>query len=191
MNAANERAAALIDLGDCHAAMGDDSRAMECYLQASNLSPTQPKPKLAMGMIALRNNDNQNALAHLTAVVQLDHTSAEAYSGLAIVHHRTENFEAAFDSYMKCLELDADNLVALLGLFQMSIKMGTFSKIIHYLEVYLAKHPNDASVLFCLAILQARNKQYDLARRTVLKIIELEPNKKEAHELLRQLDKRA
>ena len=89
--------------------------------------------------------------------------------------------------HLKCLELDADNLVALLGLFQASVRMGTFAKVIRYLEIYLDRHPGDVAVLFCLATLYARDGRLEEAREALLSVLALEPDKKEAVELLRQV----
>ena len=112
----------------------------------------------------------------------------EAYGGLAIIHQKRLDHSAAFEMYLKCLELDTDNFMALLGLFQTSCEMGTFSKIIHYLEVYLIRNPADTSVLFCLATLYAREGRLHEARRATLEILAHEPDKEGAAELLAELD---
>ncbi len=115
---------------------------------------------------------------------------AEAYGGLAMVcQHRGKHAEA-FDLYMACLDKDADNLVALLGLFQTSCQMGSFARVIRYLEVYLDRHPGDTSVLYCLATLQARDGAMDEARQALEMILVLEPENAEAADLLRDVRRR-
>ena len=89
--------------------------------------------------------------------------------------------------YLRCLELDTDNLIALLGLFQTSCQMGTFCKIIHYLQVYLDRHPSDASVLFCLASLYVKEGDLESARRTLNAVLEIDPDKSEALSLLAEV----
>ena len=108
----------------------------------------------------------------------------EAYGGLAMVHQQREEHSAAFEMYLRCLELDADNLVALLGLFQASCAMGSFSRIIGYLETYLRRHPQDTSVLFCLASLYAREGRLSEARRSAIDVLRADPHKREAADLL-------
>ena len=107
---------------------------------------------------------------------------------MAIIHQNRNDYSAAFEMHLKCLELDTNNLVALLGLFQASCEMGTFAKIIHYLEVYLTGNPTDASVLFCLATLYAREGRLHDARRVTLKILAHEPEKEGAAKLLAKLN---
>jgi tetratricopeptide (TPR) repeat protein len=107
-----------------------------------------------------------------------------------MIHQHRGEYDAALEAYLKCLRLDADNLIALLGLFQTSCQMGTFSQIIHYLQVYLDKHPGDASVLFCLASLHAREGRLVRARELLRDVLALEPGKAEAGELLAEVERR-
>jgi len=97
------------------------------------------------------------------------------------------DFHQAFDMYLRALEVEPDNLLALLGLFQMSRRMGTFKQIIHYLEVYRKGHPDDSAVLFCLASLYVQENHLLPARDLLLEVLDLEPGKPEANALLAQV----
>ena len=90
--------------------------------------------------------------------------------------------------YLKCLELDSENLTALLGLFQTSCQMGSFSKVIHYLEVYLNMHPGDTSVMFSLAALYMKNEQFEQSRKTLLDVITLDASNQDAVNLLEEVE---
>jgi cytochrome c-type biogenesis protein CcmH/NrfG len=159
----------LKELGDCYAALGRFPQAEECYVQAARLAPEQASPFVALGIVAVQQ-------ARL------------AYGGLAMVRQRGGDYAGAFDMHLRCLELDGDNLVALLGLFQTSCQMGTFAKVIYFLEVYLQRHPGDVSVLFCLAALYAREGRLENARQSLLGVLALSPDKPEAEDLLRQVE---
>jgi cytochrome c-type biogenesis protein CcmH/NrfG len=65
--------------------------------------------------------------------------------------------------------------------------MGSFARIIHYLELYLDRHPGDTSVLFCLATLYAREGRLAEARQSLLALLALEPDKNEAANLLEEV----
>ena len=173
-DAAGQRFDVLMELAECQSALGDLNRARCCYRQAGRLEPDRP--------IQLDRLDE--AEAAFQAAAQRQPSCAEAYGGLAMVRQRRGDYAGAFDMHLKCLELDTDNLVALLGLFQTSCQMGTFAKVIHYLEVYLDRHPGDTSVLFCLATLYAREGQLGPARDCLLDVLALEPGKAEAEQLL-------
>ena len=117
----------------------------------------------------------------------MDATSAEAMSGVAMVYQGRGQYEQAFDWYLKSLEADSDNLLALLGLFQSACQMGSFEKVIHYLEIYQEMHPADASVLFCLATLYAREGRTDLARELLERVVLIDPDHADAAEMLARM----
>jgi len=89
---------------------------------------------------------------------------------------------------MKSLELDTDNITALLGLFQVSCEMGSFAKVIHYLQVYLDMHPGDTSVMFALAALYLKDNRPEEARRMLLDLLILEPMNNDAKNLLEEVE---
>jgi len=178
----------LKELGDCQAALGDYVAAEDYYIRAQALAPGETGPKVGLGTVALQQDRLEAAEQAFEAARRIEPFCAEAHAGLAMVCQRRGDFSMAFDLYLKCLELDTDNLVALLGLFQASCQMGSFSKVIYYLEVYLDRHPGDSSVLFCLASLYAREGDFPRARRALLDVLALEPHKKEAIELLGQVE---
>jgi cytochrome c-type biogenesis protein CcmH/NrfG len=122
--------------------------------------------------------------------LRLDGRNSRAMAGLAMVCQRQNRPQGAFDWYLKSLELDSDNLTALLGLFQMSCQMGSFSRVIDYLQTYLNLHPADTAVMFCLATLYQREKQYDRAKQLLQDILLLEPGHQDARNLLEETQNR-
>ena len=66
--------------------------------------------------------------------------------------------------------------------------LGTFAKIIHYLEIFLDKHPGDTAVLFCLATLYAREDRLAQAQDLLRAVITLDPDKTEAINLLAEVE---
>jgi tetratricopeptide (TPR) repeat protein len=187
-NLADVHSSILMQMGDCYAASSDTALAERHYRAANALAPELAAPYIGLGTMALQSEQLEQAEGFFETASELESDCCEAYSGLAIVHQNRQNHSAAFEMHLKCLELDTNNLVALLGLFQTSCEMGTFSKIIHYLEVYLTGNPADTSVLFCLATLYARDGRLHDARRVVQKILTYEPEKEGAAGLLAKLN---
>ncbi len=179
----------LKELGDCYTALSDFERARGCYRQAASIAPDEPGPYVGLGVIGIQSESLDDARAAFEIARKLSPNCAEAYGGLAMVHQQRNNLQGAFEMYLRCLELDTDNLVALLGLFQTSRQMGSFAKIIHYLEVYLDKHPADTSVLFCLATLYARDGRLEEAKHSLQRVLSLEPDKIEAADLLDEVER--
>lgn len=171
------------ELGDHYVSLGQWAQARECYVQASSLSPSHSGPYVGLGAVALEMGQIPAAIEAFERALAVEPDCADAFGGLALLYQQQENYPAALEMYLKCLQLDTDNMVALLGLFQTSCRMGTFSKITYYLEVYLYGHPDDVAVLFCLASLYAREGRYDQAQTSLRRVLALEPGKAEALEL--------
>lgn len=178
----------LKEMGDCYVAVENYPEAQRCYRQAAVLAPNEAGPFMGLGVVAMQNNRYDEAMQVFQTASTIDPDCSEAYSGMAMIHQEQGKFPQAFEMYLRCLELDSNNMLALLGLFQASCQMGTFSKIIHYLELYLDAHPSDHSVLFCLASLYAREGQLIQAKQALLAVLAGDANKSEARELLEDID---
>jgi DNA-binding SARP family transcriptional activator len=89
---------------------------------------------------------------------------------------------------MKALQLDTDNITALLGLFQVSCEMGSFAKVTHYLEVYLEMHPGDTAVMFALAALYLKDGRPAPAQAMLRNLLALEPGHADAAKLLEEVE---
>lgn len=180
----------LQELGDCLAAVGQIEQAQECYERAAVLAPDEAGPYLGSGIIALQENRIEDAEIAFRVALRLDGLNSRAMAGLAMTAQRRNQHQKAFDWYLKSLERDSDNLTALLGLFQVSCQMGSFLRVIDYLQTYLNSHPGDTAVMFCLATLYHREKQYDRAKRLLQDILILEPGHKDAQNLLEETENR-
>ncbi len=178
----------LQELGDCYTSVGNYAQAQQCYEKAASLGPDEPGPYVGLGVIALQKNLPDDAEIAFRVACRLDVDCAKAYAGLAMVAQQRADYKQAFEMYLKCLEQDSDNLTALLGLFQTSCQMGSFAKVIHYLEVYLSMHPDDSSVKFCLAALYMKDGRLEKSKRTLLDVLTLDPDNKDAVNLLEEAE---
>lgn len=178
----------LQELADCHISTGDYTRAQLCYEKAANLAPDEAGPYLGLGAVALQNNLPEDAEIAFRVACRLDSACAGAYAGLGMVCQQKGDYKQAFDMYLKCLEHDTDNLMALLGLFQSSCRMGSFAKVIHYLEVYLGMHPGDTSVMFPLAALYIKEGRLEKSRKMLCELLMLNPAHNDAANLLEELE---
>jgi tetratricopeptide (TPR) repeat protein len=179
---------ALREMGDCYTSVGQYRQAQQCYEKAATLGPDEPGPYIGLGVAALQMDKLEDAEIAFRVAYRLDPKCAKACAGLAMVAQQRRDLSQAFDFYMKSLELDADNILALLGLFQVSCDMGSFAKVIYYLEVYLEMHPGDSSVMYALAALYLRDGHPDSARAILLKLLTLEPGHRDAANLLEEVE---
>ena len=178
----------LQELGDCYASVGNYAQAQHCYEKAASMGPDEPGPYVGLGVIALQKNLLDEAEIAFRVACRLDGNSAKGYAGLAMVAQQRANYKQAFEMYLKCLELDTDNLIALLGLFQTSCQMGSFAKVTHYLEVYLNMHPGDISVMFPLAALYMKDGRFEQSKKILSNILALDENHKDAANLLEEVE---
>jgi tetratricopeptide (TPR) repeat protein len=180
---------ALQELGDCYASVGEYAQAETCYEKTALLGPDEPGPYVGLGVVALQKNLLDDAEISFRVASRLDHECSQAYAGLGMIAQKRGAFDTAFDMYLKCLDLDTDNLTALLGLFQSSCQMGTFAKVIYYLDVYLQMHPDDESVLFSLAAINMKESRFEESKSLLQRILFLEAENTDAADLLEEVER--
>jgi tetratricopeptide (TPR) repeat protein len=178
----------LQELGDCYASVGNYSQAQEYYEKAAVLSPDEAGPYIGLGVVALQKNLLDDAEIAFRVACRLNTNCAKAYAGFAMVAQQKADYKRAFEMYLKSLELDTDNLVALLGLFQTSCQMGSFAKVTHYLKMYLNMHPGDTSVMFPLAALYMKDGKFEESKNILLNLLSLDENHKDAANLLEEVE---
>ncbi len=183
-----QRHKVLQELGDCYASVGRYERAQRCYEKAASLGPDASGPYVGLGVVALQKGLLDDAEVAFRVASRLDGNCARATAGLAMVAQEREDYERAFELYLKALEQDADNLTALLGLFQTSCRMGSFGKVIHYLELYLQTHPRDSSVMFTLAALYVKEGHLGRAEALLRDVVALDPDNADALALLEEVE---
>jgi tetratricopeptide (TPR) repeat protein len=183
-----QRYEVLQQLGDCYASVGNYAEAQKYYEKAASLGPDEPLPYIGLGVVALQKNLLDDAEIAFRVACRLDPNCAKAYAGLAMVAQQRADYKQAFEMYLKSLELDSDNLIAILGLFQTSCQMGSFAKITHYLELYLNMHPGDTSVMFPLAALYMKDGRLEQSKTTLLDLLSLNPNNSDAANLLEEVE---
>jgi len=178
----------LQELGDCYTSVGNYTQAQQYYEKAAVLSPDEAGPYVGLGVVALQKNLLDDAEIAFRVACRLDANCAKAYTGFAMVAQQRADYKQAFEMYLKSLELDTDNLIALLGLFQASCQMGSFAQVTHYLEMYLNMHPGDTSVMFPLAALYMKDGRFEESKKILLDLLSLDENHKDAANLLEEAE---
>lgn len=178
----------LQELGDCHTSVGDFVQAQNYYEKAATLGPDEAGPYLGLGVIALQKNLLDDAEIAFKVAYRLDPKCSKAYAGLAMIAQQRADYKLSFDLYLKCLEIDNNNLTSLLGLFQVSCQMRSFGKVIYYLEVYLNMHPADIAVMFTLAALYMKEQKLHQAHKLLIDVLVLDPQNKDAANLLEEVE---
>lgn len=179
---------ALQEMGDCYASVANYKLAQKYYEKAAVLEPDAPDPYVGLGVVALQNNQLDDAEIAFKVACRLDANCAKAYAGLGLTAQQKTDYKQAFEMYLKSLELDTENLIALLGLFQASCQMGSFAQVTHYLEIYLNMHPGDTSVMFPLAALYMKDGRFEESKKVLLDVLTLDENHKDTVSLLEEVE---
>ncbi len=178
----------LLQMGDGCYAIEDFEQARSYYGQAALLDADSAGPYVGLGMLEYQNENLEDAELAFKVACRLDRQCSKGYLGMAMVAHKKDNYGYAFDMYLRSIECDSDNLMALLGLFQTSCKMGTFENIIRYLDHYLQSHQGDTSVMSCLASLYIRDNKFSLAKSMLDRILAIDPEDEVAVNLLEEVE---
>ncbi len=179
----------LMELADCLTSVGKYDQAQQHYEKAAVLDPDAAGPYIGLGVVALQKSSLDDAEIAFKVACRLEPNCARAYAGRAMVAQQRAHYTEAFQMYLECLELENDNLTALLGLFQTSCQMGSFEKIIRYLQVYLDMHPGDTSVMFALAALYMKDGRLAESRKILRDVLALQPEHKDAADLLEEVER--
>ena len=182
-----QRYEVLQELGDCNTSVGNYDVAKEYYEKAASLGPDEAGPYVGLGVLALQHEELDDAEIAFRVALRLDSCCAKAYAGLAMISQERGYYQKAFERYLKSLELDSNNLTAILGLFQTSCQTGSFDKIIYYLDLYLNMHPGDVSVMFTLASLYVKQNDLRKAEELLTGILEIEAGNSDAAALLEEV----
>ncbi len=177
----------LMELGDLCVVAGDCDRANAYYQQAAQINPNQAQVYVRMGALAMEQKCYDQAESYYLNAIEIDPQNSKAYCGLGIVCQHQHNCRRAADMFEKALAVEPDNLNAILGLYQTSVHMDCFDQIKLYLETYFEKHPDDVSILFCLATICAREKYFQHAVKLLNRILTLDPTYSEAEDLLEEV----
>jgi Flp pilus assembly protein TadD len=175
----------LSELGDCYTSVGNHSQAHRCYEQAALFGPDEPGPYIGLGVGAIQKGSLEDAEIAFRVACRLDPRCARAYAGLAMVAQQRGDFPGAFDLYVKSLDLDNDNLIVLLGLFNVSCELRSFPQAIHHLETYLQMHPGEIRAMFALALAYQKTGQVESCENILLNLLALDPNNVDAANLLK------
>jgi len=179
----------LQELGDCYTFTGNLVKAKSCYQKAASLAPDQAGPHVGLGVVAVQEELLADAEAAFNIACRLDSNCSKAYAGLAIVEQQRGNREQAFEMYLKCLDIDPENLTALHGLLQTCCHTGSYEKIIHRLEEYLNRHPGDTSLMFTLAALYMKEGRFEESKALLLDILSLDGDNADAANLLKEVQR--
>jgi tetratricopeptide (TPR) repeat protein len=116
-------------------------------------------------------------VAHTTSADEKKAPSADFYVSVAALQERSGNFNGAVEKYKQALDVDRNNLPALLGLARLYDRQGQLLEATKYYLLAVGKYPNESAAANDLALCYARQKRYDEAVTHLQKAVALQPNR--------------
>ncbi len=96
----------LISRGQVQLNNGQLSMAEKSFLEAIQINPKNSKPYHFLGMIYLRQNENQGAVETLKKATELDQLNDTALNNLGLAFHNLKKYQEAVDAFEKSIQLN-------------------------------------------------------------------------------------
>ena len=151
------------------------------------LGKTDAAPKLAIqvyneGALADQRGDLDTAIEKFRVALELDSDLKEAHAGLATVYYRAGRYDEALAPVEALLAAQADHAQGHRLRYLIQEGRGDRAASDAAMTAYLAVDPKGASgLLYQRADLDFRAGEIDLARASLLKVLELDPENARAH----------
>ena len=164
------------------AALNDEVAVLRSRLAADEASPVPYKPEeLALFNAAVTPPTNPNADKKPISAMPAGTAELVASAQSHFVH---QEYDAAEADYMKILDRDQNNGIALANLATIELQQGKLDDAEKHITAALAQSPNDAYNLSTLGYLKFRQDKYDDALNALSRAAQLDPNNPEIQNYL-------
>lgn len=173
--------------GNCLTRMGQLDRAEGQYLRALELSPTSDTIHVNLGTLLIQRQEWGKARERFSRAAELNPNSSRAQCGLGLTALAMERGTEAKKFFHHALDLDAQNLVALHQLLELSsAEDGPALKL--RLRAFLEKDPNHADTHFALAALLFKEGSWKACEIHTTRALEINPKHDRALKLRSDLN---
>ncbi len=190
LNIAPEEVSALIALAQLNAERGFTNQAVdelhkvaEIFIKRNNLEKALEVYERILRLTPLHTG-HKLKIAELAQQAGMTGKASQGYGVVAADHLEKGEFNQAKENYQKALDIDPRNSSALIGLSNLSDRIGKTEEALQYLNQAIADTPEDQSILLRYARLLIKADKIDEARQTLKNIIEKDPSNLGAKKLL-------
>ena len=183
-------ALALSDLGRLHFLNGDGERAVEFFDRAIAASPALPQAHHNLGTVRLAQRNAEEAEAHFRRALEEWPDFAEAHYGLGEALEARGESEDALRRYRRAASAKPGFALAHFRLGNLLARTDDSDTAVHHYEAAIAAAPEFVPAHFNRAAVLARQGKTDQAATALERLLQLEPDHREARELLSRIDVR-
>ena len=141
----------LLEQGEAAAKKSEFERADELLARAEAISPNSTRLLKARGAVLLAQLKPSFAIRYFDRALTLDSNDPAVLTGRGMCDVVQEHYASAGIFFERALRIKADYIVALHQLLDCSYNIGQFNMALECLSKFLAIHPNDVNIRFCLA----------------------------------------
>lgn len=169
---------------------GHLSRAKSIISNALLNSVVKDRALSCAGVVALLEERAEEAKQLFLQAIELNPSNDIARAGLGHSLIRLGDKDKAWQCFLDALEINAENLRAVLGVIELGYARQDLSKVEDVLRGYLDYHPADLSILYSLAGCLFAQSRLAEAKSEVEKILALDPNHALSLELQNEIEDR-
>lgn len=173
--------------GNCYLRKEEYSKAEGHYLKALSFRPNLDEVRSNLGTAYLKQDRFPDAKRSFQDALAANISNKKAWVGLGTCYEYERDPAKSHDCYVKALQLDPHDVLALFKLTRVSIEIKKFSFAEKHLKEYADSSPVSVSLLYTLAVIQLQQSKLADARETLFKIISIQPHHAPTNELLGQI----
>lgn len=121
------------ELGECYLFMGDFDKAETYYQKAVAVAPEEAEGYLGLATVAVQKGELETAALHYTKSAELKQFD-KPLAGLGLIEMEKGLHDEALAHFMRALELNPGNMIAINGLVQEGYFLDRLEEIIPYLR---------------------------------------------------------
>jgi tetratricopeptide (TPR) repeat protein len=174
------KTAAYSTLGKALYDKGEYERAIPFFKKRIEVDPDNVSANLNLAFCYLKQEKYRDAVEPLKKVVQLKPDNASAQDLLARVYLNLDNFNLAKDHYLKVLQLQPSQCDVQANVGYCYMRMNDPGAAVPYFRKTVSCFPRDLTHLLNLAQALELSKNTDEAYEYYLKVLEIDPQNKQA-----------
>lgn len=178
-------------LADAQTAMASEDyiRAEQLFVDVVALDPKNVEAYIGLADVATAKKDYVNAREALQFVLKLQQGNDSAYTRLGRIATDEGNLIEAESDYLKSVSLNASTATAQFELANVELKLGNIEKAQTSLQEAVKLEPSNPKYLNALLDFAVQNNRRDLARETLDRLREANPENQKLPELAEEVKK--
>jgi|SRR5579884_35302 len=171
---------AQLDWGNLLHAQHRDDEAEAALKTAANLSPSDPRPLNALGMLAVEQKQPVQALSYFHASLQLDPKNADIWRGAGLLLLQQHDIPSALDAFDHATRLDPKDALSWRELGLLEDSRSAPARGLDALQRAAALTPNDLTTQDMLGVHALTDGKLPIAKQAFDRALALRPSDPDA-----------